>query len=175
MTLLNLLKRASAMTAVVLTLGSAECAAQSSSPSLPPDMHFRSIKVDVEPLANNIGGPTPDWVARDLPGALQAKFASRLAPGDRAAPTLVVRIDHLFLGESANGIFSPMGQVEARDSIQGAGVVVGPQGQTLGTYPLFTTLDNYTGGSNFEVGTERRRVDDLAKAFAYWLPGQMGL
>jgi hypothetical protein len=144
------------------------------SAALPPGTHFRAIKVDVGPVERDVGDPTASWIAQDLPPALQATFATRLAPGDRAAPTLVVRIDHVFLAESG-GVVSPLGEVEARDSIEGAGVVMGPQGQTLGVYPLFTTLNNFTGGSNYEAALGPRRVNDLAKAFAYWLPGQMGL
>jgi hypothetical protein len=61
------------------------------------------------------------------------------------------------------------------DNIEGAATVVAPNGGALGSYPLFVPLNNYTGGVNYEVGTERRRIGELAHAFAYWLPSQMGL
>jgi hypothetical protein len=148
--------------------------AASASP-LPPDAHFRAIKVDVTHVAESVGDPTASWLAQALPGELQATFANRLAPHDRSAPTLVVRIDRVFLGTSDNGVVGPAGAVEALDNIDGSAAVIGPNGADLGVYPLFVPLQNYTGGVNYEMGTERRRVNELAHAFAYWLPSQMGL
>ncbi|HLJ70004.1 MAG TPA: hypothetical protein VKU03_01720 [Roseiarcus sp.] len=144
-------------------------------PPLPPNTHFKAIRVDVAPLLANSGEPTAGWMAQSLTGPLQAAFAAHLAPGDRAAPTLVVRIDNVFLGESGNGVAGFTGDVTARDNIQGAGVVVGPDGRTVAVYPLFSVLYNYTGGTNFEMGSYRRRIAELAQSFAQWLPGQMGL
>jgi hypothetical protein len=142
---------------------------------LPPGAHFRAIKVDVSPLAGSVGEPTAGWMAEALPGPLQAVFGNRLAPGDRSAPTLVVRIDRVFLGQSGNGIGDATGADRARDNVEGAGIVVAPDGRTIATYPIFDVLYNYTGGSNYEVGTAHRRVNELAGGLARWLPGQMGL
>jgi hypothetical protein len=153
----------------------AQAAFPESAPPLSSDAHFRAIRVDVAPLANNAGDPTATWMAQALPGPLNAVFASRLAPGDRSAPTLVVRIDSVFLGESGNGIFDATGADRARDNVQGVGIVVAPNGRAIASYPIFDVLYNYTGGSNYEVGTERRRINDLAASLAHWLPGQMGL
>jgi hypothetical protein len=138
-------------------------------------VRFRAIKVDVSPLAENGLGPEASWMAQDLPGRLQAAFAARMAPRDAAAPTLVVRIDQVFLGASNGNPSQPFGIYGARDNIEGVGMVVAPNGKTIATYPLFSTQSAFTGGSVYEVGIERRRVDDLASSFAYWLPGQMGL
>jgi hypothetical protein len=153
----------------------AEAASAESGPPLAADAHFRAIRVDVAPLTENAGEPTASWVAHALPGPLNAAFASRLAPGDRSAPTLVVRIDSVFLGESDNGIFDATGADRARDNIQGVGIIVAPNGRTIASYPIFDVLYNYTGGSNYEVGTEQRRINELAASVAHWLPGQMGL
>ncbi len=150
-------------------------AAAAENASLPSGAHFRAIRVDVAPLASSVGEPTAGWMAEALPGRLQAVFANRLAPADRAAPTLVVRIDRVFLGESGNGIGAAAGAARARDHVHGAGVVVAPDGRTIATSPFWDVLYNYTGGSNYEVGTEQRRVNELAAGLAYWLPGQMGL
>lgn len=150
-------------------------AAAAQTGSLPPGAHFRAIKVDVAPLASSAGGPVAGWMAQALPGHLQAVFANRLTPGDRSAPTLVVRVDSLFLGESGNGIGDATGADRARDNVQGAGLVVAPDGRTIASYPIFDVLYNYTGGSNYEVGTAQRRVNELAAGLARWLPGQMGL
>jgi hypothetical protein len=167
-------RRTAAATGVVFAIVCASTG-MAQSASLPPGAHFRAIKVDVEPLARSVGDPTASWMAQALPGRLQAAFANRLAPGDRSAPILVVRIDSVFLGESGNGIFDATGADRARDNIQGAAVVVAPNGRTVASYPVFSVLYNYTGGSNYEMGTEQRRVGELAASIAYWLPGQMGL
>jgi hypothetical protein len=153
----------------------APAAPAESASALPPNIHFRAIKVDVTPVAQDVGGPTAQWLAQALPGELQTAFANRLAPGDKSAPILVVRIRRVFLGASQNGLLGPASAVEALDNIDGAAVVVGPNGGEIGSYPLFVPLDNYTGGTNYEAGTEQRRINELAHAFAYWLPGQMGL
>jgi hypothetical protein len=149
--------------------------ASAANAALPPDAHFRAIRVDVAPLAASAGEPTASWMAQALPGRLQSVFANRLTPGDRSAPTLVVRVDSLFLGESGNGIGDATGADRARDNVQGVGLVVAPDGRTVATYPIFDVLYNYTGGSNYEVGTAQRRVNELAAGLARWLPGQMGL
>lgn len=137
-------------------------------------LKFKAIKVDVSALAGKGLAPEAAWVAQDLLSRLRAAFAGHLAPSDVAAPTLVVRIDGLFLGESGGGGTEPFGGSAARDNIEGAGVVVARDGRPLATYPLFTTLLAYTGGSTHEMDTVRGRVADLASSFAQWLPGQMG-
>jgi hypothetical protein len=155
-------------------------AAQEASHPLSADalahIKFKAIKVDVSPLIENGSGPTASWIEQDLRGPLQAAFAGRLAPGDARAPTLVVRIDEVFLGPS-NGAGAGMGLFggEARDNIQGAGVIVGLDGRAIVSYPLLSTLTPFTGGPAHDMGTERGRIADLASSFAHWLPGQMGL
>jgi hypothetical protein len=135
---------------------------------------FRAIKVDVSALAGKGLGPEASWLEQDLPGPLRAAFAGRLAPGDRSAPTLVVRIDNVILGQSGGGGTNPFGATAARDDIEGAGMVVAPNGRPVATYPLSTTLRAFTGGSAREMGSVRGRVAELANSFAQWLPGQMG-
>jgi hypothetical protein len=137
-------------------------------------LRFRAIKVDVSPLAAKGLGPEADWLAVDLPARLRAAFAGRLAPG-AAAPTLVVRIDLVHLGDSGGGGTEPFGAAGARDEIQGVALVVSGNGRTIGAFPLFTSQIALTGGPIYERGTERRRVAELALSFAQWLPGQMGL
>jgi len=74
-------------------------------------MRFKAIKVDVSPLTAKGLAPEASWMAQDLPGALSAAFAQRLAHGDPAAPTLVLRIDSGFLGASARELGSSRGRV----------------------------------------------------------------
>jgi hypothetical protein len=135
---------------------------------------FRAIRVDVSHLLEKGLGPEAEWIAADLPARLQAAFAGHIAPG-AAAPALVVRIDLVTLGDSGGGGTQPFGGIGARDEIQGVALVVAPGGRTLASFPLFTSQIDFTGGSVYERGTERRRVGELASSFAQWLPGQMGL
>jgi hypothetical protein len=151
----------------------ASAALAEQSPPLGPSAYFRAIKIDLSGAAQYGGGPAANWAADSLPAALQEAFAGRIAPGDRSAPTLIVRIDRILLGQSGIGA-SSVSAVEARDYIEGAGVVVGSNGQTLGVYPLLDVVYNYTGGSNYEVGMDPRRVDVLSRSFAQFLPGKMG-
>ena len=134
---------------------------------------FRAIKVDVSALPGKGLGPEASWLEQDFPGPLRAAFAGRLAPGDRAAPTLVVRIDTVIIGQSGDA-GGPFGATLARDQIEGAGVVVAPNGRPIATYPMFATLRADTGGSAREMNSVRGRVAELANSFAQWLPGQMG-
>jgi hypothetical protein len=150
-------------------------AAGQDAPPAAATFRLRAIAVDAAPLARNGLGPEADWIAEDLPARLRAAFAGRLAPGDRAAPALVVRIDLITLGPSGGGGTQPFGGSDARDEIRGVGTLVAPGGRILATYPLFTSQLDYTGGSAYERGTERRRVGQLAASFAQWLPGRMGL
>jgi hypothetical protein len=138
-------------------------------------LRFRAIKVDASPLVEKGLGPEATWMTEDLPSRLHAAFAGRMAPRDAAAPTLVVRIDMVYLGPSGGGGTQPYDGSAARDNIEGVGMVVAPNGKTIATYPLFSTLLAFTGGSAREMGTERGRVAVLASSFAQWLPGKMGL
>ena len=168
------LRRAMAVgLAAIGALASAALAQEA--PPLGSGAHFRAIKIDVSGAARYGGLPEANWAAEALPAPLHEAFAGRLEPGNRSAPTLVVRIDRILLGQSDNGIFGAGAAVQARDYIEGAGVVVGSDGRTLGVYPLLDVVYNYTGGANYEVGTGQRRVDVLARDFASFLPGKMGL
>ncbi len=163
----------------VLAAGPLVAAADEASPAFAgaaaAQMRFRAIRVDVSPLAGNGLGPEAAWMEQDLPARLMAAFAGRVTPGDPRAPTLVVRIDGMQLGQSGVGGTQPFDGSAARDNIEGAGLVVAPNGKVVATYPLFSTQLAFTGGSVYEVGTERRRVGELASSFAQWLPGRMGL
>jgi hypothetical protein len=133
---------------------------------------FRTIEVDVAPLRAGGNTDAADRVALELPPLLQKSFAARLAPGDKSAPVLRVRIDFVTLGTagSAGGPHS----IIAADFIEGAGVVVGPGGRVVATYPL---ISNLTAAEPFnDIGGEgnRLRISNLESSFAQWLPGKMG-
>jgi hypothetical protein len=69
-----------------------------------------------------------------MPALLQRSFAAHLAPGDRGALILSARIEFVIYGSdgSAGGPDPTM----ATDSIEGAGVVIGPGGRAIASYPL---------------------------------------
>jgi hypothetical protein len=137
-------------------------------------IRFREIRVDVAPLRANGSEDFADWVAAELPGLLRKSFAAYLAPGDRNASTLVARIDEVFLGPAGSMIDDPSG--DARDGIQGTGIVLGPNGKPIASYPLYSAVgaDTYFG-MPYQLEITQRRVETLAQSFAQWLPGQMGL
>lgn len=142
----------------------------------PEAARFSAIRIDVAPLRNNGDGDFADWVAAVLPGALRQSFAPYLAPGDRNAPVLVARVDQVYLGPEHSGGFGGNPVMDAIDGIQGEGVVLGPRGQPVASYPLYSAVgaDTYIN-MPYQLDITRRRVETLAKSFAQWLPGKMGL
>ncbi len=135
---------------------------------------FRDIRVDVSPLRANGSGVYADWVAAVLPAELRNSFAAYLAPGDRNAPTLVARVDEVFLGPPGSAFGNPA--LDAIDSIQGEGIVLGPRGGEVASYPLYGAVGAQTYlNMPYQEDITRRRVQTLALGFAQWLPGKMGL
>ena len=142
----------------------------------PAGARFGEIRVDVSPLRNSGDGDFADWVAAVLPEALRQAFASYLAPGDRSAPILVARIDHVFLGPLHPGGFGGNPVSDAIDGIEGEGIVLSPRGQQIASYPLYSAVGANTYlNMPYQLDITRRRVETLARSFAQWLPGKMGL
>ncbi len=137
---------------------------------------FRDIRVDVAPLRESGDGDFADWIAAELPGMLRRSFAAYLTPGDRNAATLVARIDEVIIGTLHSGGFGGNPVADAIDGIQGEGIVVGPRGQQIASYPLYCAVgaDTYLN-MPYQLDITRRRVETLALSFAQWLPGKMGL
>jgi hypothetical protein len=134
---------------------------------------FRAIEVDVNPLRESGDTESAERLARELPPLLQKSFASRLAPGDRAAPVLRARIDFVTFGMqgSAGGPHSTM----AIDSIEGAAVVHGPGGRPTASYPLRCSLAVNVNLNDMSGEMGLVRVANLEQAFAQWLPGKVGV
>jgi hypothetical protein len=142
----------------------------------PAATRFREIRVDVAPLAPKGEDEIGSWVAAVLPGYLSQTFAKYLAPGDRGAPVLVARIDQVTLGQPHTRMSMLLQATDTTDWIEGAGVVLDASGRTIGTYPLFSSIDvDSQQRSPYQAEIIRRRVETLALSFAQWLPGQMGL
>ena len=140
----------------------------------PDATRFGSIRIDVGPLRADGNDQYADWVAAVLPAALHQSFGRYLAPGDRSAPTLVARVDEVFLGPQHSTFGNPV--ADAIDGIQGSAIVLGPRGQQIGAYPLYSAVGaNTYQNLPYQEDITRRRVQTLAKSFAQWLPGQMGL
>jgi hypothetical protein len=143
----------------VAALGALTLGAVTASPgalarrALPPP----GIRVDVGPLLANVGEPTAEWVAKDLPGQIARNLAQQ---GVRA--NVSVRIDYLTLGPN-QGSNGPGGS--SWDNIQGVATINGvetPVRATSSYYPM--AVDQ----SMIEQ-MNRDRISQLTDALAYWI------
>jgi hypothetical protein len=134
---------------------------------------FRAIEVDVRGVRESGDPVSADRIARELPALLQRSFAARLAPGDRSAPILRARIEFVTYG--SNGSAGGPDPTVAIDSIEGAGVVIGPSGRAIASYPLRATLVAHPDILDASGESGRLRTYNLAQSFAQWLPGKMGV
>jgi hypothetical protein len=129
---------------------------------------FRAIEVDVAPLRRAGHSQLADWLAADLPGDLRRSFASHMAPGDRNAFILRVRIDSASQGRVRRE------RQRARDQIAGVGLVIGAGGRRIASYPLSTSVTANVAQRG-PATLSRSRVASLGNAFASRLPGAMRL
>jgi hypothetical protein len=166
----NLFSRRSALAALGLAVLAPGCASTSNGPAL--YRKFRAVQIDVKPLAafdpfsaSIIAQATPQWIPR--------YFGPYLAPGDASAPVLVLRYEQLSFGlpGSANG---PYG-TGAMDSVTGVGVVMGPGGHVLSTYPLTCSLFTNVDENDASGAYSRNRIASLGQALAQFMPGKLGL
>ena len=139
-----------------------------------PPVRVRAIEVDVAPLRANVGDPTAEWVQQMLPGLLAQALAPYMAPGDRNGAILLARIDNLYLGPSSGGAEAG-GAVP--DWMAGALLVRGPRGAIAAETPLRATSFYYPSPVDqaLVVQANYDRVFQLARAFAGWVPRQLGL
>jgi hypothetical protein len=166
----------------VLSRRSAFCAfaATLAAPLLPagasaqPTTRFRAIEVDVNNVRRSGDNVSADRIQRELPPLLQKSFAAHLAPGDRSAPVLRARVDLVTYGSngSAQDPTNPFG---AKDYIEGAGLVIGPGGRVIATYPLLAAVIARPDLTDITGQSGRSRTSNLAASFAQWLPGKMGV
>ena len=119
----------------------------------------RGPAVDVSPLRRNGDNTDADFLSEALPGYLSAAFG--------AGRDVRVRIDSVFYGPpGSNGQQSNNGAI---DSIEGVGWLDGREAP-LTCSVVATIMYPDIGGYG-----ARQRQDTLARSFAQWLPGRLGL
>jgi hypothetical protein len=137
-------------------------------------LRFRGVVVNVEPLRALTGDPTAGWMEQALAQALPGALGPHLAPGDRNAPVLEVRIDWIYLAPSPGG---PGPRGSAQDTIIGSFVVRGPRGGIEAEIPLRAIASYYPMAID-QTLVERAyhgRIVALARTFAGWAPRELGL
>jgi hypothetical protein len=137
-------------------------------------LRFSGIRVNVEPLRALTGDPTAAWMEQALIQALPENLGPHLAPRDRNAPVLEVRIDWIYLAPSSGG---PGPRGSAQDTIVGSFIVRGPQGGIESQIPLRAIASYYPNAVHQALVAEAYhwRVVALAQAFAGWAPRELGL
>jgi len=150
-----------------LTLGATAALAQN-------NLRFRDILINVEPLRAAVGDTTAAWMEQGLKQELPQVLGARLAPGDRSAAVLEVRIDWIYLGPSGGGT-GPGGS--AQDTVVGSYIVHGPRGGFVSQTPLRAIAFYYPNAVDQAMVEQAYywRVVALAKAFAGWAPRELGL
>ena len=137
-------------------------------------LRFRGVVVDVEPLRATTGDPTAAWMDQALRQALPQVLGPHLAPGDRNAAVLEVRIDWIYLGPSSGGA-GPGGS--SQDTVVGSFIVRGPRGGIESQIPLRAIASYYPSAVDQAMVEQAYywRVVALAQAFAGWAPRELGL
>jgi hypothetical protein len=137
-------------------------------------LRFREIVINVGPLRALVGDPTAAWMEQALVQALPQALGRYLAPGDRGAPILEVRIDWIYLAPSPGG---PGPRGSAQDTIIGSFLVRGPRGEIESQIPLRAIASYYPSAVD-QALVERAyhgRIIALAQVFAGWAPRELGL
>jgi hypothetical protein len=137
-------------------------------------LRFSSIRVDVEPLRAQSGDPTAAWMEQALVQALPGALGPHLAPGDRSAAILEVRIDWIYLAPSQGG---PGARGSAQDTIIGSFLVRGPMGGIEQAIPLRAIASYYPSAVDQPLveRANHSRITKLAQVFAGWAPRELGL
>jgi hypothetical protein len=137
-------------------------------------LRFRAVVVNVAPLRPLTGDPTAAGMEQALAQALSGALGPHLAPGDRNAPVLEVRIDWIYLAPSPGG---PGPRGSAQDTIIGSFLVRGPMGGIESQIPLRAIASYYPSAVD-QALVERAyhgRIAKLAQVFAGWAPRELGL
>jgi hypothetical protein len=137
-------------------------------------LRFSAIVVNVAPLRPLTGEPTASWMEQALEQALPRALGPHLAPGDRNAAILEVRIDWIYLAPSPGG---PGPRGSAQDTIVGSFVVRGPQGGIASVIPLRAIASYYPSAVDQALVARayHARIVTLGQTFAGWAPRELGL
>ena len=135
---------------------------------------FHAVAVDARPLAAVGGGASAALIQRLLPAKLSEAFADLLIAGDARAPTLLARIDRIYLSSYADAPSPGFGSLGSMDSLEGAGIVLAGR-QPVSTTPLRVTLPAGYSGAYYLPDIDARRIDSLCVQFASWLRREMNL
>ena len=151
--------------------GSTPAAAQPA----PVAVRFRTIAIDTSRLAA-LGAPqVADMVQRLLAPELRQTFGDLMAPGDKTAPSLVVRIRSLSLSDDVGSrSYGGRDGTKNVDYLEGAGVVT-MNGHVVSETPVLSALDAGYSGPWYLPGIDERRVSSITQHFAYWLRREMGV
>ena len=138
-------------------------------------LRFRTIAIDTSRLAA-LGDPqTADVVQRLLAAELRQTFGDLMAPGDRTAPTLVVRIRSISLSDYVGSrSYGGRSGTKNVDYLEGAGIVTSG-GHVVSETPVLSALDAGYSGPWYLPGIDERRVASITQHFAYWLRREMGV
>ena len=165
-------------TALALLGGAASCVgvvAPAAAQAPPAALRFRAIAIDTSRLAA-LGDPQmADVVQRLLAPELRRTFGDLMAPGDKAAPSLVVRIRSISLSDYAGSrSYGGRDGTKNVDYLEGAGVVT-MSGHVVSETPVLSALDAGYSGPWYLPGIDERRVASITQHFAYWLRREMAV
>lgn len=144
--------------ALAAILTGAASATMLANPAVARPAPAAGVRVDVGPILENSGEPTAGWVARQLPGAIEAALAGS---GQAGAP-VSVRIDYVLLGASS-GEGGPTGSTLDQ--------MIGEVTRGGVTQPLRAQTFYYPASSDAAMFEQANhdRVSQLCQAFAGWI------
>ena len=99
----------------------------------------------------------------------------RLVPGARGGATLFVELTQVLIDNGDGGTGSlqlPFGQDSGVDQLQGHVVLIGPHREALVEFPMLAN-SGATFRSSLRMFPDPRRLENLARAFAWWTVGKL--
>ncbi|MHB2167714.1 hypothetical protein [Alsobacter sp. R-9] len=170
--LARLLAFSLAVTAALLLFAAAPAMAQ---------QRFSAIVVDVTPLRTKGGGPFglsqyglfADRTQQVMLQEARRIFAANLAPGDRHAPTLVIRIDAVQFGTGSSGEPN-QSVIRVTDYMEGAALIIAG-GKVIRQEPMLGAYENVMGPGLMFADNAGPRLQALCAFYAGWLKRKLGV
>ena len=157
--------------------GSGTGKAETLAPAYQGALRFHAIRVDASALATRGLQDYARRVETLVMARAQGVFAGNIAPSDRHAAILILRISSLSLN-SAGGMSRRRGgsrSADATDYLEGEGIVLSPSGVVTGRFPVLSALSANYGDSDQRFGDDRNRISNIGWHFASWVHRNMGL